>query len=70
MVRDIELMRGPGWPSTLGMDPYEVAGGLCNSGGWSLRGHVPEPSAKKVNLAVTLRMGLWIDFALDKIDKW
>ena len=33
VVRENEIVRGPRWPSTLGMDPHEVAGGLCNNGG-------------------------------------
>ena len=42
------------------MGPHEVAGGLCNSGGGSLRRHVAEPSAsaREADLEGALRVGL------------
>ena len=50
-------MRGSEWRSTIGMDPHEVAGGLCNNGCSSLRCHAPEPLAREANLVGNLRGG-------------
>ena len=61
-----ESVRGPGWPRTLVMDPHEVAGGLCNSGGRSLRRHVLKPFAREANLAGTLGGGSGKGISLGK----
>ena len=37
-----EMVRGLGWPSTLGMDPPEVDGWLCNNGFTCSCRHTPE----------------------------
>ena len=52
-----ESVRGSRWPGQLDINLPEVAGGLNNSGGWSLRRHESEPSAREANLKGTLRSG-------------
>ena len=52
-----ESVRGSRWPRKLDIDPHEVAGGLNNSGCWSLRRRESEPSAREANLKGTLRSG-------------
>ena len=70
VVRENEIARGPRWPSTLGMDPHEVAGGLHNNGCWSLHRHTPEPLAREANLAGTLHGGPGKDIGLSRQAKW
>ena len=46
------------WPGQIDIiDPHELAGGLYNSGGWSLCRHAPEPLAREADLAGTLSGG-------------
>ena len=65
-----ESVRGSRWPGQLDIDPHEVAGGLYNSGGWSLRRHAPEPSAREANLVGTLHGGPGEGIRLGRQAKW
>ena len=58
-------------PSTLVMDPHEVAGGLYNNGCWSLHRHTPEPLARReANLAGTLHGGSGEGIGLSRQANW
>ena len=65
-----ESVVGSRWSGQLYMDPHKVAGGLYNSGGWSLRRHAPEPLAREADLAGTLRGGSGEGIILGGQAKW